>query len=350
MTKKLQRMLRQFFPKRIIFAILLFYVHPTFAHSKHSANHELINHNHKQKVVTHHTVKKVKTHTVANAQNKSQHSSVIHKKIHHVAKLKHAHKKIITSELDNQHDVAFVASPAELPTQQFTSNASSDSLTLPESTVDSSSSSSFLSSTGMFPRVGKDVVKFVHTTVDHLRYSIYKLGGSHFDTNRGVYIVDCSNFVDHILQHVSPHAYSSLVSATGAESPASQQYYNFFKELSAEDNNYWNKVENVENLLPGDILVFRYKNARGNQTGGHVMVVMDKPIGNNDSYLVKVADSASSRHSNDTRQYNESGIGIGTLLLKANHATGRPQAYAWAQNSYWHNNVTFAMARPVSLH
>lgn len=197
--------------------------------------------------------------------------------------------------------------------------------------------------------VKQGVVDFVEKTVDNLHYSSYKLGGKRFDPARGVYIVDCSNFVDNILQNVYPDAYSSLVNSVGADNPASQHYFNFFHDLASESDSHWNKINDVEQLQPGDILVFRYKNSRGNETGGHVMVVMEKPEQASDVFFVRVADSAPSRHSEDTRHSNESGIGIGTLLLKANPVTGKPSAFAWGVNSYWNKNVKFAMARPVGI-
>jgi cell wall-associated NlpC family hydrolase len=196
----------------------------------------------------------------------------------------------------------------------------------------------------------KHLVNFVDKTVSTLHYSDYKLGGKKFDPLHGVYVLDCSNFVDHILQTVSPNAFSTLVNATGADSPSTQHYYDFFTELNSntDSGNFWNKINSVEQLRPGDILVFRYKNSRGNATGGgHVMVVMDTPTNDSNVFFVRVADSAPSRHSQDTRQIHEGGIGIGTLLLKVNPITGRPNAYAWGMGGYWNKNVNFAMARPL---
>lgn len=204
--------------------------------------------------------------------------------------------------------------------------------------------------TPFVPSVAKNLVGYISKTVTSLHYSAYKLGGKLFDTARGIYIVDCSSFVDRLLQKVSPHAYSSLVDASGAENPATQHYYEFFKELSVNPDSYWNKVDDVEQLQPGDILVFRYKNMFGKETGGHVMVVMDKPVRNTDVFFVRVADSASAAHSSDTRQPNVSGIGIGTLLLKENPNTGQPSAYAWGTGGYWNKNVKFAMARPIDIY
>ncbi|MES2218526.1 MAG: hypothetical protein V4501_08940 [Pseudomonadota bacterium] len=194
----------------------------------------------------------------------------------------------------------------------------------------------------------KHLVNFVDKTVSTLQYSDYKLGGTKFDPSHGVYVLDCSNFVDHILQTASPLAYSRLVSATGAVAPSTQHYYDFFKDLEADQGNFWQGVNSVEQLRPGDILVFRYKHSHGGSTGGgHVMVVMDTPKRNTNVFLVRVADSAPSRHSLDTRQIHEGGIGIGTLLLKVNPLTGSPNAYAWVMGGYWNKNVNFAMARPL---
>ena len=104
----------------------------------------------------------------------------------------------------------------------------------------------------------------------------------------------------------------------------------------------------MDQLRAGDILVLRYMNSHGYQTGGHVVIVMDKPIRDTDVFFLRVADSARSRHSQDTRQRHESGIGIGTMLLKINPKTGQPAAFAWGVGSYWNKNVTFAMARPMT--
>jgi hypothetical protein len=199
-----------------------------------------------------------------------------------------------------------------------------------------------------FSSVEHRLVDFVHKTVGTLKYSVYKLGGTHFDAKHGVYIVDCSDYVDNLLQTVHPDAFSNLVDTMRAEKPTTQHYYDFFRDLAVAPNDYWQKVDSVENLEAGDILVFRYKNGLHHQAGGHVMVVMDKPIQDEDGFLVKVADSARVGHSEDTRGRHVSGIGIGTLVLKTHPDTGRPFAYAWRIGARWNSNVNIAMARPIA--
>lgn len=201
---------------------------------------------------------------------------------------------------------------------------------------------------GLVNSIEKRLVDFIHETVNSLNYSAYKLGGSHFDPSEGVYILDCSNYVDQLLRTVTPEAYLSLVHSTGTETPTTQHYYNFFRKLPADKpKRHWNKVTKVKELQPGDILVFRYK--KSSHRGGHVMVVMNKPKRDARGFLVQVADSAPSGHSQDTRPPHTSGIGIGTLWLKANPKTGIPAAYAWKRDSFWQKNVSFAMARPVEV-
>ena len=79
------------------------------------------------------------------------------------------------------------------------------------------------------------------------------------------------------------------------------------------------------------------------------MVVMDTPVARSaDVFSVRVADSAPTGHSDDTRPPHTSGIGIGTLLLKVDPNTNQPKAYAWNLKAHWENDMKYAMAMPVS--
>lgn len=196
--------------------------------------------------------------------------------------------------------------------------------------------------------VEKNLVGFVRNSIESIRYTAYKLGGSKIDPSHGIYIVDCSRYVDHILKYMYPRAYSSLTTWSGTEKPTTDDYYQYFRNLS-EDSRYWNTITDVEDLRPGDILVFRTKNRYGIETSGHIMIVMDKPERNGNIFLVRIADSAPSGHSEDTRRAHASGIGIGNMLLKVNPQTSLPYAYAWKVGSRWETNVSFAMARPVDF-
>lgn len=208
--------------------------------------------------------------------------------------------------------------------------------------------SAFSFATSFSISMEQKLVNFVKKTVNTLRFSSYKFGGKHFDTDHGVYVLDCSSYVDNVLENVYPEAYYNLINWSGSPQPTTRDYYQFFNNLSIEmDNYHWRKIEDIDELRGGDILVFRYKNKHGHETGGgHVMIIMDKPQRENTIVWLKVADSASARHSNDTRPQRTSGIGIGTLLLKVNPDTYEPSAYAWNLGAPW-KNVKIAMARPA---
>jgi cell wall-associated NlpC family hydrolase len=201
-------------------------------------------------------------------------------------------------------------------------------------------------SANLMASLGQHLAGFVRNTISTLRYTAYKLGGTHFDPSQGVYVLDCSDYVDHVLATVSPSAYLSLVNSSGSDKPTSQNYYNFFTGLSDNPRHYWNKVDDVKELQAGDILVFRNKNTARAGANGHVMVVMNKPIRIQDAFQVRVADSAPVGHSQDTRLPHTSGIGMGIMQLKANPDTGHPSAYAWRLGSAFKRQVNFAMARP----
>jgi hypothetical protein len=190
------------------------------------------------------------------------------------------------------------------------------------------------------------IVALIHKAIASLHQTHYRYGGNYFNMSNGIYELDCSDYVDDLLKISQPRAYEDLADSTHTEKPTSNDYYQFFNNLSDDNSgHYWQRVDDVESLKPGDILVF--SNYGG---GGHVMVVMDTPtpaLSDDSAYFVKVSDSASSRHSDDTRPSHASGIGIGTLLLKENPETGEPSAYAWTVDSGW-DRVRIAMAEPVS--
>lgn len=196
--------------------------------------------------------------------------------------------------------------------------------------------------TYLLSSIEKTLVKFVRNTVDSINYTKYKLGGTKIEPKRGVYIVDCSSYVDHILKTVYPQAYSSLTRWSGSQKPTTHDFYQYFINLS-DHSRHWDSIDDASDLRPGDILVFR------NKSGGHVMIIMDMPERNGNTLILQIADAAPSGHSKDTRQPHSSGIGIGTMLLKINPVTAQPYAYAWKVGAKWQSNVNFAMARPLDF-
>jgi hypothetical protein len=195
----------------------------------------------------------------------------------------------------------------------------------------------------------KKLISFMQQTFSSLHYSTYRLGGSHIDPAHGIYVVDCSMFIDHVLKSLYPHAYAYLTNWSGTDKPTTDDFYHYFRSLETNDQAHWSPIEDASQLRPGDVLVIRYKNARGQESGGHVMMVMDEPWTEQNILAVRVADSAAGRHSLDTRSLHTSGIGSGVLLLKLDPHTALPDAYAWRIGSHWQTRAVFAMARPIEF-
>ena len=103
------------------------------------------------------------------------------------------------------------------------------------------------------------LVTLVSTTVQTLRYSVYKLGGSYYNAAKGIYKVDCSTYVDQVLHQADPHAYLSLVDTSHKIKPTSIDYYNLFTKLPDATWRDWQKVDEVKQLQAGDILFFAIK-------------------------------------------------------------------------------------------
>lgn len=290
------------------------------------------------------------THTTARKTKKKHH---IHKKpiahkhpISTKTKQKHAHSK------KNLHTASHHSSPTHSEINHSKTNHSKlnhDNINQQKLTATKVLPTPEASH--MTPMASEKLMAWVSKTVSKLRYSHYKYGGSYFNPAHGVYEVDCSGYVNNLLVQAAPDAYHNVLHFTRTYKPTSEDYYHFFKDLpKGRPRNDWYQVPKVSQLNSGDILVFRYSHHFWKHSnGGHVMVVVHSPVPlhwYDNSYLVRVADSASAGHSNDTRPPHTSGIGIGTLIIKVNRFSGRTCAFAWKVGSRW-KHVELAMARPI---
>ena len=82
---------------------------------------------------------------------------------------------------------------------------------------------------------------------------------------------------------------------------------------------------------------------------GHVVFAVHRPVrapGYTNAFLVRIADSTSLLHDDDTRA-GRTGFGLGTILLVADPDTGAPVAYGW-QGLRWRAFETpIAIGRPL---
>lgn len=160
---------------------------------------------------------------------------------------------------------------------------------------------------------------------------------------------DCSGYVDYALRRVLPEAYDK-VPHPNTQRPLANDWYNFLKEryqtASTQESVRWREIIHVRELVPGDLVVWlRPENVSGDNTG-HIMIVAAKPTaGRASEWLVRVTDSTTSPHTNDTRGTTRTGIGAGTIGLKVD-GWDRPIAYYWRGGaSYNAYDTPIAMGR-----
>jgi hypothetical protein len=151
---------------------------------------------------------------------------------------------------------------------------------------------------------------------------------THIDKTTGVFDVDCSGFVDHLLKRVAPQQYDRLPIEPGHTRPRAEVYYQFFVEL-AQTPKPWKKETTSQET--GDT--------------GHVMVVGATPVRlGNAVYRLTVYDSTKSPHDNDTRAPGADGIGRGDLFFYVN-AQDAPIAFQFSSQRQVHD-APISMGRP----
>lgn len=192
---------------------------------------------------------------------------------------------------------------------------------------------------------------YVKLTINAIHHTRYRFGGKRFDPAKGIYAVDCSGYVNNLLGLSNPQAFHEILYRQQISRPNSTDYYRFLGQIPyGRSSTHWYHVRGVKELRPGDILVYSSPGRSKRRSPGHVMIVVDTPKPDKRAsgiYHVRVADSAHSGHSHDTRRPHTSGIGVGTLLLKTHPNTNSPIAYAWREDSRWKLGVNFAMGRMI---
>lgn len=198
---------------------------------------------------------------------------------------------------------------------------------------------------------GYDLTVRVDEALNGLTYTIYRLGAPQlWDSVKGIYEVDCSGFVNRMVEDATPEAYDELRDARNVSRPRVGDYYDFFKSIAVGGTKgRWRRPAHASYLGPGDLLVYRYLVDPGTGATGHSMIVVSSAVrdttrGSN-IYRVRVADSARSGHTNDNRGALGSGVGAGEILVKVD-ANGQPIAYSWSLTGPFYTDVTLAMGRP----
>jgi hypothetical protein len=161
---------------------------------------------------------------------------------------------------------------------------------------------------------------------------------THLDKAAGVFDVDCSGFVDHLLKQAAPQQFSVLSIEPGHTRPRAEAYYELFAGLELNPKPGWKAIRRFSDLQRGDIIAWK-KELSANESGdtGHVMVVAGPPARrDNNSYRLTVYDSTKSPHDNDTRAAGMDGIGKGDLFFYVD-GQDAPVAFQFASQRKVHD-------------
>lgn len=161
----------------------------------------------------------------------------------------------------------------------------------------------------------------------------------------GIFLFDCSGFLDYLLADVDNYAYQEILSfaqQSGFREDSSRAlayHYVLFADSLQNENSakHWQAVPRATSIQPGDILAWQKPTDVGGDDTGHVMLIQ-KNLGQNDGeLLLRVIDSASSKHADDERcplsQCDQpeavQGLGVGTIGLRLDHDDS-PTSYRWS--------------------
>lgn len=167
----------------------------------------------------------------------------------------------------------------------------------------------------------------LHVSTSYYSHTTY------MNESTGTRRTDCSGWLDYDLTRVLKSAYD-LVPHPNTTKPLADDWYHYLsgRPTSAStdlSSARWRKIPHVQDLHPGDLVVWLIPPGNSSDNTGHVMMVASAPTqGRPGEWLVPVLDSTTSPHANDSRGTSHTGLGSGTIGLQVD-SSGNPVAYYW---------------------
>lgn len=150
------------------------------------------------------------------------------------------------------------------------------------------------------------------------------------DPRRGLYFFDCSGMVTWVLEQEAPVSRKY----TYAPRPTARDYAEAIDRAPTQGTRGgWQRIANVADARAGDVFAWtRPRHFPSDDLTGHAGFILRTPKrlpGIARAYSVRIADSTTVPHQDDTRERgSEGGFGRGTILIGADEAA-RPLAYGW---------------------
>jgi hypothetical protein len=145
----------------------------------------------------------------------------------------------------------------------------------------------------------------------------------------GVFLWDCSGMAAWILRRAAPGA----MNAISRERPVARDFVSAIERAPiGRSRGGWQRLARIDEALPGDVFAWRRPRGFPSTNTGHVGFVLDRPLpvpGVPNAYAVRVADSTSWGHQEDTRPDDGTGgFGVGTLVFLTD-GSGHGTHYGW---------------------
>ncbi len=177
-------------------------------------------------------------------------------------------------------------------------------------------------------RAGTRIVELV----DHIRGTVRFSSYAHTTRVRereGRYDWDCSGMAAWILRQAAPLAMRRI----SRERPVARDFVQQIESAPTDRARAgWQRLGTIGEAMPGDLFAWRRPRGFPSHNTGHVGFVLDRPRpveGIPGGWAVRVADSSSFVHQDDTREGDlDGGFGIGTIVFLADGA-GHGTHYGW---------------------
>jgi hypothetical protein len=180
----------------------------------------------------------------------------------------------------------------------------------------------------------------VMAVIDQIRTTLVESKYQHATSVRakdGVYLWDCSGMAAWILRRAAPLALQTV----GSDRPVARDFVAAIERApTTKPRAGWQHIARISDVMPGDVFAWRRPRGLPSKNTGHVGIVVDRPLpvaGLPGGWAVRIADSTSSHHQDDSRTDEaDGGFGIGTLVFLADDQ-GRATSYGWAgTRSEWY--------------
>jgi hypothetical protein len=157
------------------------------------------------------------------------------------------------------------------------------------------------------------------------------------DKSRGAYDMDCSGFVDYLLEHFAQAQFAPLRIEPGHTRPRAAMYFGLFTRLNKNPLPGWEAVPKLGEVRRGDIIAWKLAGSTDRpEDTGHVVIVAAAPVEQTTHlYRVQVYDSSVIHHDEDTRPEGTNGVGKGVITFRVD-ASGQPIGFQFNSHSRNH--------------